>query len=175
MISSYLNKTYGYNPGIYQGYANKSNNYKFLARVDQNINKDHRFNIRYNQVESSTPSFLSSSTSGSGFNFPNNGCRNNPGHLQFSNSNYTQESNQYSLAAELNSTFGYKFSNTLRGSFTNQNEPRGSGSDVFPLVDIMKDGTAFTTFGYEPFTYGNLRDVQTYSFTDNFTINLGNH
>ena len=175
MISNYLINTYGYNPGIYQGYSNKSNNYKILARLDWNINKDHRFNIRYNQVESASPSFLSTSTSGTGYNFPFNGGRHNPGHLSFSNSNYTQEANQYSLAAELNSSFGSKFSNTLRGSFTHQNDPRGSESSVFPLVDIMKDGTAFTTFGYEPFTYGNLRDVKTYSFTDNFTMSLGNH
>ena len=175
MISNYLINTYGYNPGVYQGYSNKSNNYKILARLDWNINKDHRFNIRYNQVESASPSFLSTSTGGTGYNFPTNGGRHNPGHLSFSNSNYTQEANQYSLAAELNSSFGSKFSNTLRGSFTHQNDPRGSESSVFPLVDIMKDGTAFTTFGYEPFTYGNLRDVKTYSFTDNFTMSLGNH
>lgn len=174
-IRSYLMRTYNYDPGIYQGYANESYNNKILARLDWNINKDHRFNIRYNQVESATPSFISTSTSGTGYNFPNNGGRNNPGHLHFSNSNYTQEANQYSLAAELNSSFGSKLSNTLRGSFTHQNDPRGSESDVFPLVDIMKDGTAFTTFGYEPFTFGNLRDVQTYSFTDNLTMSLGNH
>ncbi|MDO8993738.1 MAG: carboxypeptidase regulatory-like domain-containing protein [Daejeonella sp.] len=174
-IRSYLMRTYNYDPGIYQGYANESYNNKILARLDWNINKDHRFNIRYNQVESATPSFISTSTGGTGYNFPNNGGRNNPGHLHFSNSNYTQEANQYSLAAELNSSLGSKLSNTLRGSFTHQNDPRGSESDVFPLVDIMKDGTAFTTFGYEPFTYGNLRDVQTYSFTDNLTMSLGNH
>jgi outer membrane receptor protein involved in Fe transport len=175
MIKSYLINTYGYNPGNYQGYPNKSNNYKFLARLDWNINKDHRFNVRYNQVESSSPFFLSGSTGGTGYFFPNQGGRGNPGHLHFSNSNYTQQANQYSLAAELTSSFGSKFSNTLRGSYTHQNDPRGSESDVFPLVDIMKDGTAFTTFGYEPFTFGNLRDVKTYSFTNNFTMNLGNH
>ena len=174
-IRNYLLSTYNYDPGTYQGYSNESYNNKILARLDWNINKDHRFNIRYNQVESASPFFISTSTSGLGFNFPNNGGRNNPGHLHFSNSNYTQEANQYSLAAELNSTFGSKFSNTLRGSYTHQNDPRGSESDVFPLVDIMKDGTAFTSFGYEPFTYGNLRDVKTYSFTDNLTMSLGNH
>ncbi len=175
MIRSYLLTTYNYDPGTYQGYVNESYNNKILARLDWNINKDHRFNIRYNQVESASPFFISNSTSGTGFFFPNNGGRNNPGHLHFSNSNYTQEANQYSLAAELNSSFGSKISNTLRGSYTHQNDPRGSESDVFPLVDIMRDGTAFTTFGYEPFTFGNLRDVKTYSFTDNLTMSLGNH
>lgn len=175
MIKNYLINTYGYNPGLYEGYSNKSNNDKFLARLDWNINKNNRFNIRYNQVESSSPSFLSTSTTGTGYNFPNNGGRQSNQHLHFSNSNYTQEANQYSLAAEINSSFGSKFSNTLRGSYTHQNDPRGSESSVFPLVDIMKDGFAFTSFGYEPFTFGNLRDVKTYSFTDNLTMSLGAH
>jgi outer membrane receptor protein involved in Fe transport len=175
MIRNYLINTYGYDPGIYQGYSNLSNNDKLMARLDWNINSNHRFNIRYNQVESKTPSFVSTSTSGTGYTFPTGGGRQSPQHLHFSNSNYFQDANLYSLAGELSSTFGSRFSNTLRGSYTHQNDPRSSDSDVFPLVDIMKDGQAFTTFGYEPFTYGNLRDVATYSFTDDFAMNFGNH
>jgi outer membrane receptor protein involved in Fe transport len=175
-IRSYLLSRYGYDPGIYEGYSNLSNNDKLLVRLDWNINNNHRFNIRYNQVESKSPSFVSTSTTGSGFNFPNGGGRQTINHLQFKNSNYYQDQNLYSLAAELNSSFGGgKFSNTLRASITHQNDPRSSDSEVFPLVDILKDGQAFTTFGYEPFTYGNLRDVKTYSITDNFTVNLGKH
>lgn len=175
MMRSYLINNYGYDPGIYQGYSNLTNNDKLLARLDWNINSNHRFNVRYNQVESKSPNFVSTSTSGSGFNFPSGGGRQSNEHLHYSNSNYFQDANLYSLAAELNSSFGSKFSNTLRGSFTHQNDPRSTNSDVFPLVDILKDGKAFTTFGYEPFTYGNLRDVKTYSITDNFSMNLGNH
>ncbi len=174
-LKSYLINTYGYNPGVYQGYSNKSNNYKFLARLDWNINDNHRFNIRYNQVESKGSNQTSTSTTGTGWTFPNNGGRGSIQHLGFSNSTYYQDANQYSLASELTSTFGSKVSNSLRASYTHQNDPRSSDSDVFPLVDIMKDGMAFTTFGYEPFTYGNLRDVKTYSFTDNLTFNLGAH
>ncbi|WP_411273793.1 carboxypeptidase regulatory-like domain-containing protein [Daejeonella sp.] len=175
MIKNYLINTYGYDPGVYQGFNNKSNNYKFLARLDWNINNNHRFNIRYNQVESKSPNPTSTSTTGAGFFFPNNGGRGSIQHLGFSNSTYFQEANQYSLAGELNSSFGAKVANSFRGSFTHQNDPRSSESEIFPLVDIMKDGQAFTTFGYEPFTFGNLRDVKTYSFTDNLTLSLGAH
>ena len=174
-IRSYLINTYNYDPGIYQGYSNLTNNDKILARLDWNISNNHRFNVRYNQVESKRPSFISTSTTGTNFQFPGGGGRTSPQHLHFSNSNYFQDENLYSLAAELNSSFGSKFANTLRGSFTHQNDPRSSESSVFPLVDILKDGQAFTSFGYEPFTYGNLRDVKTYSITDNFSMSLGNH
>src|SRR5690606_31018944 len=48
-------------------------------------------------------------------------------------------------------------------------------SQIFPLVDILKDGTAFTSFGYEPFSAGNLRQVKMYNITDNLTYTAGKH
>lgn len=171
-VRSYLLSTYNYDPGVYQGYSNKSNNDKFLVRLDWNINKNHRFNVRYNQVESKTPSFVSTSTSGTGFNYPNNRTTNYA--LHFSNSNYFQEQNLYSLSAELNSNFG-RFTNSLRGTWSHQNDPRSSNSSVFPFVDILEDGNPLTSFGYELFTYGNLRDVETYTINDDLTLTAGKH
>lgn len=177
-ISNYLKTTYGYDPGIYQGYASETQRTNLLARFDWNINSKNRFNIRGSYVKTKAPSFVSTSRSPLG-NFPGGGSRTGNTALAFKNSNYYQESNLYSITAELNSTLG-RVANTLRLSYTNQNDPRSSDSDVFPLVDILKaDGnsapTPFTTFGYEPFTYGNLRDVQVYSFNDYLTWSAGKH
>ncbi|MGB4776685.1 MAG: TonB-dependent receptor [Daejeonella sp.] len=174
-VKSYLMSEYNYDPGTYQGYGNKSNNDKFLARLDWNIAKNHQFNIRYNQVESKNPSFLSASTGGTGYVYPNGMGRQNNNALHFSNSNYFQDANLYSTAAELNSSFGSKFTNTLRASYTHQNDPRSSESSIFPFVDILEGTSPITSFGYEPFTYGNLRDVKTYAFNDDFTMALGKH
>lgn len=187
-VRSYLLNTYNYDPGSYQNYENLSNNDKLFARLDWNISKDHRFSIRYNQVESKSPSFASTSTSGSligttGFAYLNqrSGANKNNG-LQFSNSNYYQAQNLYSATAELNSSFGSKFTNTLRAAYSHQNDPRTSDSAPFPMVDIM-DGTGtaadlgnvLTTFGYEAFTFGNLRDVKTYTYSDDLTAAFGKH
>ncbi|MGF1926255.1 MAG: TonB-dependent receptor domain-containing protein, partial [Bacteroidia bacterium] len=160
-------------PGIYQGYDNLSNNDKLLVRLDWNISNNHSFNVRYNQVESKRPSFVSTSTSGTGFNYSQS--RQSSQALHFSNSNYYQDANLYSWAAELNSKLSNKISNKLRGSYTRQNDPRSSDSDIFPFVDILEAGTPLTSFGYEPFTYGNLRDVTSYTFNDDLSINLGKH
>ncbi|RFP64138.1 TonB-dependent receptor [Hymenobacter lapidiphilus] len=65
--------------------------------------------------------------------------------------------------------------NTLRGTYTKQNDPRSSTSTVFPFVDILKDETPFTSFGYEPFSLGNLRDVEIYSVRDDFSLLRGRH
>ena len=175
-ISRYLRNKYGYETGPYQGYDFESDKTKILARIDWNINNNHRLNVRYNQVESKDPSFASTSRSPlSSFSQ----TRMSNFALHFKNSNYYTEANLYSLAAELNSTFG-KFGNTFRATYTNQNDPRSSDSQDFPFVDILKsDGSGqtlpFTSFGYEPFTYGNLRDVEIYSFIDNLTWSAGKH
>ncbi|HYC85582.1 MAG TPA: TonB-dependent receptor, partial [Chryseosolibacter sp.] len=174
-ISDYLRTNYGYETGPYEGYDFESENTRFTGRLDWNITNNHRFSARYSQVESKSPSFVSTSRSPlSGYS--SSAGRTSINALWFKNSNYYQDANFYSFAAELNSSlFGGKFFNTLRGTFTHQNDPRSSDSQVFPFVDILSGGTPFTSFGYEPFTFGNLRDVKTYSVVDNLTWTSGNH
>jgi outer membrane receptor protein involved in Fe transport len=189
-VKSYLQNRYGYDAGVYQGYSNISNNEKIFARLDWNINKNHRFSVRYNSVESKTPSLASTSTSGSaigsvtGFAYVNqrSGTNLNAG-IPFSNSNYYQAQNLYSAVAELNSSFGSKITNVARATYSHQNDPRTTDGSPFPLVDILDGkptsnsnlGSVLTTFGYEPFSYGNLRDVETYTYSDDLSWALGKH
>lgn len=173
-ISDFLKTKYGYETGPYDGYSLERFNHKFLARLDWNINSKNRFNVRYSQVQSRTPQNLSTSTGGLG-TVTGTGNRGDINALYFKNSIYFQDANFYSLAGELNTSFGGKLSNTFRGSFTHQNDPRSSDSKIFPLVDILRDNGVFTSFGYEPFTLGNLRDVKTYSFVDNLIWNANRH
>ncbi|PWS30291.1 TonB-dependent receptor [Pedobacter paludis] len=186
-LKSYLISKYGYDPGVYQGYSNISDNEKFFARLDWNITKSHRFSVRYNQVESTSPSSASTSVTGSGvtgnlgYGNSRSGTATNAG-LNFSNSNYYQAANLYSAVAELNSNFGSKITNVLRATYSHQNDPRTSDSSPFPLVDILNNtqtgtsaGSVLTTFGYEPFTYGNLRDVKGYTYSDDLSLALGKH
>ncbi len=180
-FSNYLRDTYNYETGPYSGYSFQTDRTTLLGRLDWNISTNHRLTVRYNQVESKSPSFVSGSRSPLGnFQFGANARTSNLA-LWYKNSNYYQEQNFYSLAVEANSTFGGKFFNTLRATYTNQNDPRSSDSEVFPFVDILDGspgttGNPITSFGYEPFTYGNLRDVQTYSVVDfvNFTAGIHN-
>ena len=187
LLKSTLISRYGYDPGVYQGYSNISDNEKMFARLDWNITKNHRFSIRYNQVESKSPSSASTSVTGSavvgnlGYGNNRSGTNTNAG-LNFSNSNYYQAANLYSAVAELNSNFGSKITNVARATYSHQNDPRTSDSSPFPMVDIL-DGTqsatsagnVLTTFGYEAFTYGNLRDVKGYTYSDDLTLALGKH
>lgn len=179
-ISSYLRTTYGYETGKYDNYDLQGDKRKILARLDWNISPRNKLSLRYNQVESSDPAFLSTSFGSTGVNpapvFGQGRSEANAlNSLHFQNSNYYQDYNFYSVAMELNTNFNSRVSNTFRASYNNQNEPRSSDSKDFPFVDIYKDGSPFTSFGYEPFTYGNLRDVQIYSFVDNLNVTAGKH
>jgi outer membrane receptor protein involved in Fe transport len=170
LIRKYLLEKYEYETGDYQGYSNISENTRYVARIDWNINTKNRFNVRYSQVESKSPSFVSTSRSPLQA-FPSTRTSNNA--LPFKNANYFQDANFYSFSAELNSTVLRRFANTLRGTSTHQNDPRSSESAIFPFVDILSAGNPYTSFGYEPFTYGNLRDVKTLSFVDNLIWTSG--
>jgi len=174
MISQYLLTNFGYDPGPYDNYTTEIERKKFVARLDWNINQKHRFNVRYSEVSGGEPNAPSTSTSGTGNSFSSGAGRTDINALWFKNSHYFQGANFYSLAAELNSKFG-KFANTLRGTYTYQDDSRTSPSTEFPFVDILKDGSPFTSFGYESFSYGNLRKVKMYSFVDNISFKTGNH
>lgn len=178
-ISNYLLANYGYVTGPFDGYTPNIERKKYMARIDWNISSKHQLVLRYSQVEGGEPNPLSGSTGGAGFNYSTGLGRTNNNSLWFKNSNYFQGANFYSFATELNSSWG-KVSNVLRGTYTYQNDSRTTESQTFPLVDILSStGVAspapYTTFGYEPFSFGNLRKVKVYSVVDNLTWTKNKH
>lgn len=175
-ISNYLITKYGYNPGAYQGYSSESPGYKILARLDWNISRDHKLNIRYSDTKIKNPTNCSTSTSGLADNKFSETTRTSMNAMFFQNSRYYQESNFSSVAGELTSRFkDGEMNNMLRASFSHQNEPRSYEGGDFPFVDIVEGGNTYTSFGTELFSYGNLRDVKTFNITDEFTFNYKNH
>lgn len=184
-VLDFLSDKYGYNPGRYQGYSLKTPDYKLMARLDWIINESNKLNVRF----SHTHNYDSNSPSNSVNPIvPNPYDRNNYGrtsnYAQFFESNrYYQERNFTTFAAELNSRLSNKLSNMLRFTWSHQDEPRSFEGGNFPTVDIMEPYTSgdntnnavLTSFGPDPFTYGNLRDVQTYVATDELSIANGIH
>lgn len=173
-LSDYLVNQWDYNPGAYQGYSTVSPAYKFLARIDWNINNNHKLNIRYNMTQSKSPISPSTSTSGLGDrNFTIN-SRTAMTALYFQNARYFQENNYSSIVAELNSRFlDGKVNNVLRATYSHQNEPRSTEGGMFPFVDLVVGDNIYTSFGTELFSLGNLRDVNTVTVTDEVTASLG--
>ena len=181
-VLSYLDKTYGYNPGRYQGYSISTPDYKVLARLDWNINDNNKLNLRFSHTHNASASSPSNSVNPIN---PNPYNRNTYGRTStyaqyFESNRYTTDNNFTSLAAELNSRlFDGRGTNMLRATWSHQNEPRSFVGGNFPTVDILENyGTnkaVLTSFGPDPFTYGNLRDVHTVVVTDELTYTAGLH
>ena len=61
-------------------------------------------------------------------------------------------------------------SNNVIVGYTKNDESRGDIGKLFPFVDILApDGTAYTSFGAEPFTPNNELRYNTFQFQDNLT------
>ena len=185
-ISSYLRNTYGYETGGYQGYSLKAPAYKILARLDWNINESNKLNVRFSrthQKDSSSPSSSTSPLSHSTI-YPGGqdggagrytSGRTSYTSLYYQNSRYYQVRNFTSVAGEWNSKWGNNLSNTLRLTYSYQDEPREYDGNRFPSVDILENGSVLTSFGPDLFTEGNLRRVKTFVATDELTYSLGLH
>lgn len=197
-ISSFLSSQFNYSPGRYQGYSLSTPDYKLLARLDWNINANNKLNVRFSNTHSygsNPPSSSMSPIGGTNSSYKKiNGDkvylnrysagRQSQYAMYFESARYFQEANFLSLAAELNSRiFDSRGNNTLRLTWSHQYEPRSYVGDYFPTVDILSNEAVsgsdtyahLTTFGVDPFTYGNLRDVQTVIATDELSYTLGKH
>ena len=185
-LSDYMQKTYGLTTGPWQGYNVKTPAYRILARVDWNINDNHKFNIRFTKSNRKSSSAASGSRS-VGSNRSNdiyNGSNNTYGNtsnygMSSLSSRYYAEYKFTSFAAELNSKFG-KINNTLRGTYSFQDQPRSTEyGDNYPVVEIlMNDGQDhYPTWAYtgDIFTYGNLAQTKTTVITDELNVTLGKH
>ncbi len=175
-IKDYLGEKFGYNPGRYADYSINVPNWKLMARVDWNINRNHSMNVRFSTTKnkySSNPSSSINPLSSKTYD-RNNAGRGSYCALTFESARYYQEQNFTSVAAELNSRFlDGNLTNTLRYTYSHQYEPRSYEGNLFPTVDILEDNELYTTFGLDPFTYGNLREVSSHIVTDEVGYTTG--
>jgi hypothetical protein len=169
-ISNFLKSKYNYDPGEYDGYVTPTISNKGLAKFDYNINNSNKLSLRFNYLTSSREVLTSSSGVVSG---NRNG---NLDALNFRGSNYIINNNIYSVIGELNTLFGSKMSNSFQAGFTANRDFRTAvNSQVFPLVDILDPTTktTLTSFGYEPFTYDNVLNTNTFQIKNDLTFYLG--
>jgi Carboxypeptidase regulatory-like domain len=168
-LRQFLISKYNYDPGAYDGYNLNTKSNKGLAKLDFNINEKTKASIRYNYLFSSRDVLSSNSGVVSG---NRNGTKNA---LNFENTNYVINNNIHSVIGEVNTRISKKMSNQFQAGFTANRDFRSSKGGIFPLVDIMKDGSTYTSFGYEPFTPNNILNTNTFQLQDNLTMYKGNH
>ena len=169
-IRQRLIQVYNYDPGPYDGYINKTDNDKFLAKLDWNITPNNTLAFRYNYLDAIRDlpphPFV--------FSFANTGRGPNASSLPFRNSGYSINNHLNSFALEVNSRSA-GFANRFFASYNRFRDHRSPFSDPFPTIEIGEGGVTYTTAGHEPFSIHNILDQDVWQLTNNLSLFRGNH
>lgn len=170
-LSNFMQEKFGYVTGPWENYDAEKISKKFLARIDWNINNNHKLTARYVFHDSSSDELTSNSNSlGYGDR------RTNINSMSYKNSGYTILDNTRSIVVELNSKLGNSWHNNFIGGYDKQIEDRGlQGGGLFPTIDIKNGANNFISVGLDPFTQGNKLTYSTLHFTNNLTKTIGKH
>jgi hypothetical protein len=169
-IRQRLMQVYDYDPGAYDGYINKTDNDKILAKLDWNVSENNTLTFRYNYLDATRDlpphPFV--------FSFANTGRGPNATSLPFRNSGYSVNNHLNSFALESNTrTTGY--ANRFFASYNRFRDHRSPFSAPFPTIEIGEGGVTYTTAGHEPFSIHNILDQDVWQFTDNISLFRGSH
>ncbi len=166
-VSTILKNRFGYETGPYQGYTNDQKNYKWLVKLDWNINDVHKLSFTYNGLDAKKDKPAHPSAIGRrGPDFTT---------MQFKNSGYQIVNKLQSFGTELKSNFGSKYANKLRMVYTTFRDNRNPLSAPFPVVNISKNNVRYIVAGHEPFSINNVLNQDALQVTDNFNVFLKNH
>ncbi len=165
-VASQIANKYKELTGFEEGYSQRNVDQKsfgLLARIDWNINQNHKLAIRYQHNNSYDDNYGPSAYS-----------------YTFNNSSYRMNNKTNSIVAELNSHLGENLYNELRASASFIRDHRDVGYQG-PTVQISNilggDGQTNITanIGTEYSSGANLLDQDIYTFEDNLSWYLGDH
>ncbi len=166
-VRTILKNRFGYETGEYQGFSHKQINYKWLYKMDWNINSIHKLSFTYNGLDAKKEKPAHPSAIG----------RRGPDYttLQFRNSGYEIVNKLQSFSTELKSNFNGKYANKLRLVYTSFRDKRNPFSVPFPVVNISKFGSRYIVAGHEPFSIYNRLNQDAFQGTNDFNVYLKNH
>ena len=176
-VSEFVKEKYGYDTGSWTDYPANESNMKLLARVDWNINDNHKLAVRYNYTlnrgwNSTNGSSMDGGTRSGFSRFSQYG-------MAYANSMYSMDNIVSTVSLDLNSRLSNNLSNQFLATYSKLDDIRGTNSEDMPFVDIRKDdGSAvlpYIALGYELFTWNNGVHNTHISIKDDLTYYNGNH
>ena len=172
-VSKFVKEKYDYDTGSFTNFPADESNRKILARIDWNINEDHKLAIRYNHTLNRYWSAPNKTSMDGGSRLAS--ARMSKNSMSYANSMYSQDNLVNSVSLDLNSNFSDNLSNQFLVTYSQLNDVRGSSSDLFPFIDIKKDGDNYLSLGYELFTLNNGVHNTVATLKDDLTYYAGNH
>ena len=155
-LRNYLG-TFNYDPGTIDGNPVVLNSDKVTAKIDYNINQNHKISARYGYVLADNIE----------------GVRSNTRTLNFYNRSEAFLAKTNSISAEWFGTFGPNISNKLTVGAVLQRDDRDPLVD-FPTVNI-RDGRGFIRLGAEEFSTANLLNQDVITINNNLEWYKGRH
>lgn len=173
---------YGYETGPYENYPFASEQTRFNARLDYNLNQNNKFSLRYNRYEAANDVSINGNSNRYLGERYRNTSRSGIEAMTFANANYTNDRIVESLVAEWNSKVADNMSNQLNIGYTSITDPKRGipGGQEFPFIEVLEPDASgnllyYTALGNELFTVGNLLENNVFNVTNNFSIYSGDH
>ena len=176
-VSEFVKEKYGYDTGSWTNYPADESNMKLLARIDWNINDNHKLALRYNYTLNRAWNNTNSSSM-------DGGTRSAYGRisqysLAYANSLYSMDNIVSTVSLDLNSRFSDNLSNQFLATFSKLDDVRGTNSADMPFIDIRNDDGSvvlpYISLGYELFTWNNAVHNTHISVKDDLTYYGGDH
>ena len=176
-VSEFVKEKYGYDTGSWTDYPANESNMKLLARIDWNINDNHKLAVRYNY----TLNQGWNNTNGSSMD---GGSRSAYSRLSqygmaYANSLYSMDNLATTVSVDLNSRLSDNLSNQFLATYSKLDDMRGTNSADFPFIDIRNDDGSsvmpYISLGYELFTWNNGVHNNHISVKDDLTYYAGDH
>lgn len=172
-VSDFVKSKYGYETGSYTSFPADESNKKLLARLDWNITDKHRLALRYNYTKNASWRSPNASSMDAGTRMSE--ARMSQASMSYANSMYSMDNLVHSFSFDLNSRLSDNISNQFLATYSKLDDIRGTNSNEFPFIDILKDGQAYLSLGYELFTWNNGVHNNVVNIKDEMTYYLGNH
>lgn len=172
-VSDFVKSEYGYDTGSYTNFPADESNSKLLARLDWNITNKHRLALRYNYTKNKSWRSPNATSMDGGTRVSE--ARFSKASMAYANSMYSMDNLVHSFSFDLNSRLSDNVSNQLLATFSKLDDIRGTNSDPFPFIDILKDEQAYISLGYELFTWNNGVHNNVFNIKDEMTYYMGNH
>lgn len=181
-IQESMRNLYDYETGPYENYPFASEQTRFNARLDYNLNQNNKFSLRYNRYESAADIRINGNSNRFVATRYRNTSRQDIEAMTFANANYTNDRLVESLVGEWNAKVADNMSNQLNIGYTAIRDPKRGipGGQAFPFIEVLEPDPSgnllyYTALGNELFTVGNLLENNVFNVTNNFSIYSGNH